>query len=157
MPIPIKDDASITDPRQAPYNLSRKDQKAMDDILDPLKKIGLVEDVPLGKPSPVSYPEFVIWREVKARVVVDLRRANTKLQLDAYPLPRQDDILQKLHGCKIFFFFRYDQILFPATHSARGLLESSLYHNPSWSRATISQYNGTSHLPSLLPVPILAP
>ena len=105
MPIPIKDDASITDPRQAPYNLSRKDQKAMDDILDPLKKIGLVEDVPLGKPSPVSYPEFVIWREVKARVVVDLRRANTKLQLDAYPLPRQDDILQKLHGCQNFSSF----------------------------------------------------
>jgi hypothetical protein len=74
----------------------------MDDILDPLKKIGVVEDVPLGKPSPVSSPAFVVWRDGKARVVVDLRRVNTKLQLDAYPLPRQDDILQKMHGCQIF-------------------------------------------------------
>jgi hypothetical protein len=32
----------------------------MDDILNPLKKIGVVEDVPLGKPSLVSSPAFII-------------------------------------------------------------------------------------------------
>jgi hypothetical protein len=102
MPKPFKPDAQIKDLKQTPYNLSRKDQEAIDDILDPLKKIGVVEDVPLGKPSPISSPAFVVWRDGKACVVVDLRRVNTKLQMDAYPLPWQDDILQEIYGCQIF-------------------------------------------------------
>lgn len=79
MPIPFKEGVEIKDLKQAPYNLSRRDQQAMDDILDPLKEAGVVEDVPLGKPSLVSSPAFVVWHNDKARVVVDLRRVNTKL------------------------------------------------------------------------------
>ncbi|KAL6864577.1 hypothetical protein J3F83DRAFT_766598 [Trichoderma novae-zelandiae] len=32
----------------------------------------------------------------------DLRRVNTKMQLDAYALPKQDDILFSLQGCSVF-------------------------------------------------------
>jgi hypothetical protein len=83
--------------KQGPYSLSLKDLRAMDKMLDPLKEIGVVEDVPLGSPSPVSSPAFVIWRDDKPRVVVDMRRLNERLYVDVYPLPKQDDILAAMN------------------------------------------------------------
>lgn len=38
----------------------------------------------------------------KPRVVVDLRRVNTALYPDAYPLPKQDSILGALGGATLF-------------------------------------------------------
>jgi hypothetical protein len=102
MPIPFKDGTSVSDLKQTPYSLSLKDRRAMDEILDPLKAAGVIEDVPLGEPSPVASPAFVIWRDGKARVIVDLRRVNTKLHLDAYPLPKQEDIFAQIGGAVIF-------------------------------------------------------
>lgn len=55
MPIPFKERVDMKDLRQTPYSMSPKDRVAMDKILDPLKAIGVVEDVPLGKPSPAAY------------------------------------------------------------------------------------------------------
>ena len=73
MPIPFREGVDIADLRQAPYSLSPKDRAAIDGILDPLKAIGVVEDVPLGKPSPAASPAFIVWRTGKPRLVVDLR------------------------------------------------------------------------------------
>jgi hypothetical protein len=44
-------------------------------------------------PSPAASPAFVVWRQGKPRAVVDLRRVNAKVRLDAYPLPKQDAML----------------------------------------------------------------
>jgi hypothetical protein len=81
MPIPFKDNVDLSDLRQPPFNLSRKDELTMDSILDPMKATGQLEDVPLGKPSPSASPAFLVWRNDKPRVVMDLRRVNTKLNL----------------------------------------------------------------------------
>ena len=102
MPIPFKDDVDIKDLKQPPYNMSPRDRKAFDKIVDPLKNIGVVENVPLGKPSPASSPAFLVWRDGKERVVVDMRRVNTKMNCDAYPLPKQDDILTAMGGATVF-------------------------------------------------------
>ena len=102
MPIPFKDREDGSDLRQAPYSLSPRDRRAMDDILDPLKEIGVVEDIPLGKPARAASPAFVVWRDGKPRVVVDLRQVNTKLFLDGYPLPRQEDIFDAMGGATVF-------------------------------------------------------
>jgi hypothetical protein len=102
MPIPFKDGANLNDLRQAPYPMSRKDMQAFDEITDPMRANGSLEPVPLGQPLPVASPAFVVWRNGKPRVVIDLRRVNTKLKLDAYPLPRQDTILSALGGATIF-------------------------------------------------------
>ena len=37
MPIPFKDELDVEGLKQSPYNLSRRDQKALDSIMDPLK------------------------------------------------------------------------------------------------------------------------
>ena len=102
MPIPFKEGVSLKDLKQPAYNLSMKDRMAMNGLLDPLREAGIVEPVPLGQPSPVSSPAFVVWRDGKPRVVVDLRRVNSKMHTDAYPLPRQDTILSTMGGASVF-------------------------------------------------------
>ncbi|KAJ8127870.1 hypothetical protein O1611_g5767 [Lasiodiplodia mahajangana] len=102
MPINFKDGVSTDDLNQRPYIISRRDRAAMDAILQPLTDAGVVEDIPLGQPCPVASPAFVVWRKGKPRVVVDLRKVNTKVVGDAYPLPRQDEILGAMHGSTVF-------------------------------------------------------
>ena len=102
MPIPFKDESDVAGLKQNPFNLSQRDRRAMDSILNPLVEQGCVEKVPLGTPSAASSPAFVVWKNGKPRVVVDLRKVNTKLYPDAYPLPKQDTILGALGGSMIF-------------------------------------------------------
>ena len=102
MPIPFKDETNVEGLKQAPYSMSAKDRKAMDEILDPLAKENRVQKVPLGTISPASSPAFVVWKDGKPRVVIDLRKINTRLYPDAYPLPKQDVILSSLGGSEIF-------------------------------------------------------
>lgn len=102
MEIPFKDDATLEDLIQRPYNMSRRDRDAFDAIIKPLEDIGVVENVPLGDIYPCTSPAFLVWRDNKPRVVVDLQRENVKLVLYSYPLPRQDDILNCLGGSTVF-------------------------------------------------------
>jgi hypothetical protein len=60
MPIPFKDNADLSTLKQQPYSLSERDLAAIDDILNPLRVAGVVEEVPLGQPSIVASPAFVV-------------------------------------------------------------------------------------------------
>jgi hypothetical protein len=102
MPIPFRDESDIMGLKQNPYNMSRRDRIEMDKILDPLVEDGRIAKVPLGQPSAASSPAFIVWQKGKPRVVVDLRRINSKLYPDAYPLPKQDDVLNELGGSCVF-------------------------------------------------------
>ena len=100
--IPFKDESDVSSLKQNPFNLSQRDRKAIDSILDPLVEQGRIEKVPLGIPSAVSSPAFIVWKNRKPRVVVDLRKINIKLYPDAYLLPKQDTILGALGGSVVF-------------------------------------------------------
>lgn len=82
-------EGKVSEEKLVSYKLSRRDMRVMDAILDPMAADGRVKKVPLEKPSPVSCPAFVVWHNDKTRVVIDLRRVNTKLIPNAYPLLRQ--------------------------------------------------------------------
>ena len=86
MPIPFKDDTDFSALKQNPVNLSQRDNKVMDSILDPLVEQGRIEKVPLGTPSPDLSPATVIWKNRNPWVVVDMRKVNTKIYPDAYSL-----------------------------------------------------------------------
>lgn len=88
MPIPFKEGATHDKLIQKLYAASRKDRQAFDSILNPLKAISVVEDVPLSKPSALASPAFIVWKNGKPRLVVDLRLVNSKMISNAYPLPR---------------------------------------------------------------------
>ncbi|EGE02699.1 hypothetical protein TEQG_01734 [Trichophyton equinum CBS 127.97] len=74
----------------------------MDAVLDPLLQGGQIEKVRLTAASPFASPAFVVWKNDKPRIVVDMRKLNTKVIPNAYPLPRQDAILDDLGGSIIF-------------------------------------------------------
>lgn len=86
MPIPFKP-TDVDGLKRLPLNVLLRDRQAMHGILNPLVKQGRIEPVPLSEPSPAASLAFVVWRNGKPRVVVDLQRVNEKLWPDAYPLP----------------------------------------------------------------------
>ena len=47
---------------------------------------------------PVGWPVFVVWKNGKPRPVVDLRGLNEQTVMDAYPLPRPDDVTARIKG-----------------------------------------------------------
>ncbi|KAK6206174.1 Ribonuclease H-like protein [Colletotrichum tabaci] len=136
MPIPFKDGVDISDLNQRPYNMSRRDKVAMDAILNPLAEAGIVEKVPLGEPSPSAAPAFMVWRNGKPRMVIDLRRVNTKLLMDAYPLPREDDILGHLQG----------SVIFTIMDVTKGFFQQDILAEDSWKTSFVTPYCGHERL-----------
>lgn len=102
MPIPFREDADLSRLKQAPFNLFKRDEEAIDAVINPLIEDGRVKKIPLGKSSAAASPVFVVWKNNKPRVVVNLRRINTALYSDAYLLPKQDTILSMLREGTIF-------------------------------------------------------
>ena len=132
MPIPFKQDADLSKLKQAPYNLSFKDQSAIDAYFDPLAKQGKVKRVPLGQPSAAASPAFVIWKNNKPRVVVDLRRVNSAVYPDAYPLPKQDTILQALGG----------GVVFSSLDIVKSFFQQAIREEDQWKTAFVTPHRG---------------
>lgn len=102
MPISFKDESNVEKLKQTSYSMSVRDRKVMDEILNPLAKKGRMQKVPLGTVSSASSPAFIVWKDEKPRVVIDLRKINTRLYSDAYPLPKQNVIFSSLGESEIF-------------------------------------------------------
>lgn len=96
-----------------PYWCSKKDEKIIDETHDRLHSQGKMSYAPAGA---LGWPCFVVWDHknpmvkwntrdkgeismAKPRVVIDIRGLNAAVPLDAYPLPRQDDVINLLSGC----------------------------------------------------------
>jgi hypothetical protein len=136
MPIPLKPNSSLTRLRPAPYNLSKKDEDTMDTILDPLRVARVVEPVPLGQPSPAASLAFVVYKDGKPRVVVDLRKVNAELYIDVYPLPRQDTILQALGGSSVF----------SALDMTKSYFQQPIAYEYRWKTAFVTAHRGHERL-----------
>ena len=85
----------MKDLRQAPYSMSPKDRVAMDKILDPLKAIGVVEDVPLGKPSPAAYDTGL---QSKIPHCLNTRRASNSAQNLPYRVTETLELKSQKHA-----------------------------------------------------------
>lgn len=104
MSIRFQNEKHVKDLKQASYALSNRDKKIMNEILNSLVKEEQVQKVSLNKISSASSLAFVVWRNEKSRVVVNLRRMNTRLYSNAYFLFRQDIILFFFENASIFSF-----------------------------------------------------
>ena len=60
MPIPFLNKINVKGLKQNPYNISMKDRKAMDDILNLLKRDDHIKDIPLSQLSAAASPVFII-------------------------------------------------------------------------------------------------
>ena len=84
-----------------PFRLSRQEEEEEEvhkQVEDALKK-GLIEPSVSPYGAPVL---FVQKKDGSLRMCIDYRALNKITVRDRYPLPRIDDLLDKLHGCTIF-------------------------------------------------------
>src|SRR5579859_561930 len=94
MQIPLKP-GTILDSKGR-YRVSKRDEAAIDETFDRARadgRLSAVEGV-----VPVGWPVFVVWKNGKARPVVDLRGLNEQTVMDAYPLPRLEDVMSRIMG-----------------------------------------------------------
>ena len=79
-----------------PFPTSPANREVIDQQMDQWIKLGVIEP----SKSPWGAPAFIVYRNGKPRMVVDLRRLNERVINDEYPLPKQEDILQTLTGAQ---------------------------------------------------------
>ena len=78
------------------YRVSTRDEAKIDEVFDQARADGRMSAAE-GVIS-AGWPVFVVWHKGKGRPVVDLRGLNAKVVPDAYPLPRQDEVVHKVRG-----------------------------------------------------------
>jgi len=80
------------------YRLTARGRKALDEQFDLNREYGRMSA--LEQPSPWDLKVFVVYRGTKARPVVDMRKLNAAMIGDAYPLPRQEEVIQAMQGMR---------------------------------------------------------
>ena len=95
-------DVNLHKLKQRPHTFTLRDRQAIDSICDPPMEQGCIEKVPLTEPSQVACAAFIVWNKNKPRMVIDLWPFNEPLILNAYPLPRQDDIFNEMGALSPF-------------------------------------------------------
>jgi hypothetical protein len=88
MKIPLKPGAVLDS--KGRYRVSKRDEAAIDEAFDKARADGRLSAAEGA--VPVGWPVFVVWKNGKARPVVDLRGLNAQTVMDAYPLPRPEDV-----------------------------------------------------------------
>lgn len=82
-----------------PYRLNVNDRTDLDTIIIQYRKAGIIKDT---KAYTVS-PAFIVQNsEGKPRMVTDYRFVNKNTKTYYFPIPSIEELLEKLHGAKIF-------------------------------------------------------
>ncbi len=82
-----------------PYRVSAVERRTIADQVAEMEAAGVVRP----STSPWSSPVVLVKRsDGRSRFCVDYRRLNDKTRKDVYPLPRMDDVLERLGGATIF-------------------------------------------------------
>ena len=102
MLISFLNEENVIELKQALYNLSLRDRKAINDVLNSLIRQSRVQKIFLRKSLMISSFVFVIWKNDKSRIVINLKKINSKLYSNAYSLLKQDTILEAFKDFVIF-------------------------------------------------------
>jgi hypothetical protein len=117
--IKLKKDANLKS--KGVYRLGAKDKIVVDELFDKLIAEGKMSKC--TEPNPVGWGVFVVRTGKpgdKGHVVVDTRGLNAASEDDAYPLPRQEDVMSKIRW-KMFVALLdqiksyYQRVLHPAS------------------------------------------
>lgn len=85
---------------------------------------------------PASSPAFIVWKNGKSKIVINLRRINTRLYFDAYLSSKQDIIL---------FFFRNFQI-FSFIDLIKGFFQQKIESHDRWKTTFVTPHRGLKWL-----------
>ena len=100
--ISFRDEKDVLSLKQTSYNMSARNRTTADEILDSLIKDDQIQKISLETISATFSSTFVIWRNEKSRVMIDLRKINTCLFSNVYLLSKQDIILNIMKEAEIF-------------------------------------------------------
>ena len=81
-----------------PYRKSQKERDEIKMEVDKMMEAGIIRP----SRSPYSFPVVITKKDKTKRFCVDYRKLNKVTTLDGFPLPRIDDLLDKLKGAKYF-------------------------------------------------------
>ena len=88
----FKNKKNIMKLKQISYSMSIKNKKTMNEILNSLMKNDKIQKISLKTISSVALFVFVVWKNEKSRIIINLKRLNIKLYSDAYSLFKQNTI-----------------------------------------------------------------
>ena len=99
----FKNETNVEKLKQISYSMSTKNRKTMNEILNSLVKKNRIQKISLKTVSSVFFSAFVIWKNEKFRMIIDLKKINIRLYSDAYSLSKQNFIFSFLNEFEIFF------------------------------------------------------
>ena len=102
MLISFWDEKDVLNFKQTSYNMSAWNRTTANEILDLLIKDDQVQKISLKTISATFSSTFVIWRNEKSRVVIDLRKINIRFFSNVYFLSKQNIILNIMKKAEIF-------------------------------------------------------
>lgn len=130
MLISFKNNNDIFQLKQALFNLFMQNCWVMNLILDNLVKQQWVKKISLRELSLVMSSAFIMWRNEKSHVVVNLRCVNTKLLLNVYFLLKQDIIL----------FALKDSIIFSSLNIIKSFFQVSIALKNRWKTSFVTSH-----------------
>ena len=80
------------------YRLTACGHAALDEQFNLNREYGRM--AALDKPSPWDLKVFIVYRGTKAQPFVDMRKLNTTMIGDTYPLPQQQEVIQVIQGMR---------------------------------------------------------
>ena len=107
MSIFFKNETNVKRLKQVPYFMFVKNRKIMNEILNSLAKKDKVQKISLKIVFFVFSSAFIVWKNEKFRIVIDLKKINTKLYSNAYSLSKQNVIFLFLSKFEIFFSINF--------------------------------------------------
>ena len=137
--IPISNEKEVNVRPRPPYRLSPRNEQVVDAEFDDHVQSGRLSRC---ESSPFGLQVFVVWRNGKPRPVVDMRPLNALVPADAYPLPRQERIIdvikvkEYLSTCDITAAF-YQRMIHPADRHRAGVVS---HRGPEMFKVAIMGY-----------------
>jgi hypothetical protein len=104
MLVSFRNEKNIEEFKQFSYFMSIKNKRAMNEIMNFLIADDQIQKISFKTINLATSSTFVIWRKEKSRVVINLKRINIKLYLNAYSLSKQNTILSSFDESTIFSF-----------------------------------------------------
>ncbi len=121
--IPLKNDEPPAPPKS--YRLSRPELAEMHSQVRPLLAKGYIQP----SSSPHGHPVLFIKKKTGGlRMCIDYRSLNKQTVKNRYPLPRIDDLFDKLQGSEVFSRYRSAVCILPGQAQAWGRPQNCIHY-----------------------------
>lgn len=80
------------------FRLSPEQRKAITEWVKEMEQAGIIRK----SNSPYSSPTFCVKKPIGWRIVHDFRMLNARTRIPQVPIPRKDEIFDRMHGCRLF-------------------------------------------------------